>query len=51
MARDKDPDWEEFAINNADLFTWQTGILSRYYEELTLKSELARAVFVLPDKR
>jgi hypothetical protein len=26
------------------------GILNRYYRETTLKSELARTVFVFPDK-
>jgi len=43
-------DWEEFARENPDLLTWKDGILSRYYREATLKSDLARKVFVLPDK-
>jgi hypothetical protein len=44
------PGWEEFARNNADLLTWKTGILNRYYHEETLKSDLARAIFVWPDR-
>jgi hypothetical protein len=50
MARCEGADWEEFACHNADLLTWKDGILSRYYEEATLKSDLARAVFLFPDK-
>jgi hypothetical protein len=44
-------EWEEFARQNPDLLIWKGGILSRYYQESTLKSELARTVFVPPDKR
>jgi hypothetical protein len=43
-------DWEEFSRQNPDLLVWKDGILSRYYREATLKSDLARNVFVLPDK-
>ena len=43
-------DWEEFARRNPDLFVWQGGILGRYYHEATLQSDLARAVFLFPDK-
>jgi hypothetical protein len=50
MVRCEDVDWEEFARHNEDLLTWKDGILSRYYREETLKSDLARKVFVLPDK-
>jgi hypothetical protein len=42
--------WEAFAAANPDLFTWKNGILYRYYTEATLQSELARHVFVFPDK-
>lgn len=42
--------WEEFAAVNGDLLNWKTKILSRYYTEETLQSELARKVFVFPDK-
>ena len=51
MARGKDAAWEQFALDNADLFAWESGILKRCYEESTLKSELARSTFLLPDKR
>jgi hypothetical protein len=42
--------WDEFSLQNADLLIWKDGILSRYYREDTLRSDLARSVFVLPDK-
>jgi hypothetical protein len=42
--------WEEFSRQNPDLLCWKDGILGRYYREATLKSELARRVFVLPDR-
>jgi hypothetical protein len=42
--------WQEFAAANADLFDWQNSILKSLYQEETLRSELARRVFVLPDK-
>lgn len=41
--------WEEFARNNPDLLTWKGGILSRFYREETLASDLAKEIFVLPD--
>jgi hypothetical protein len=50
MARFPSRVWEEFARQNPDLLTWKDGILGRYYREGTLQSELARTVFVLPDK-
>jgi hypothetical protein len=50
MARSEVTNWEEFASQNSDLLTWKDGILSRCYEEATLKSDLARKVFVLPDR-
>jgi hypothetical protein len=42
--------WAEFAATNRDLFDGNDGILKKYYREETLKSELARSVFVFPDK-
>ena len=51
MARGAGAEWEEFAQQNPDLLIWKDGILSRYYHEATLKSDLARTVFLLPDKR
>jgi len=50
MASFDGADWAEFAHQNPDLLTWKDGVLSRYYREATLKSDLARKVFVLPDK-
>jgi len=50
MARFPTLDWDEFSRRNSDLLTWKDGILTHYYEEATLKSDLARMVFVFPDK-
>jgi hypothetical protein len=50
MARLESGEWQAFAAQNSDLFTWKDGKLSRYYCESTLKSDLARSVFILPDK-
>jgi hypothetical protein len=50
MARSSAPDWEQFARKNADLLIWKDGILTRYYHPATLQSELARRVFLFPDK-
>lgn len=50
MARDGATDWEEFARLNPDLLTWRDGILSRYYRDATLHSDLARDIFVFPDR-
>lgn len=50
MASCEAANWEEFACQNSDLLQWKDGILGCYYREATLKSDLARNVFVLPDK-
>jgi hypothetical protein len=51
MARGAATDWDEFARHNPDLFaSWKDGILARYYHQATLRSDLARAVFLFPDK-
>ena len=50
IARTGAPDWEQFALRNPDLLAWKDGILGRYYHRQTLDSDLARAVFVFPDK-
>ena len=50
MARCAGAGWDEFAEGNPDLLVWKGGILGRYYQDATLQSELARAVFVFPDK-
>jgi len=50
MARAASSGWDEFAKQNPDLFDWKPGILARYYRDSTLNSDLARTVFVFPDK-
>jgi hypothetical protein len=50
MARGETVTWEEFARENPDLLIWKGGILNFYYRDATLKSDMARKVFVLPDK-
>jgi hypothetical protein len=51
MARaGRKQNWEEFARNNPDLLTWKGGILSRFYSDKTLASDLAKEIFVFPDK-
>lgn len=50
MARSGVNDWEEFAEANPDLLIWKGGVLDRYYQGSTLQSELARRVFLFPDK-
>jgi hypothetical protein len=42
--------WDEFARRNPDLFISKDGILTRYYKQSTLQSDLARSVFLFPDK-
>jgi hypothetical protein len=39
-----------FAARNPDLFAWHPSILESYYRPETLGSDLARRVFVLPDR-
>jgi hypothetical protein len=50
MARAEGTGWEEFARQNPDLLVWKDGILSRYYSDCTLKSDLARKVFLFPEQ-
>jgi hypothetical protein len=42
--------WEGFVAANPDLFDWRNSILKLYYREETLKSDLARKAFLLPDR-
>ena len=42
--------WEQFASDNPDLLTWKDSVLKRYYTDKTLQSDLAKRVFVFPDK-
>ena len=48
IARSASADWETFAVANGDLF--EKTFLERYYKPETLKSDLARRVFVMPDR-
>lgn len=50
MARSALHDWDEFSRLNPDLLVWKSGILTHYYREATLKSDLARTVFLFPDR-
>jgi hypothetical protein len=42
--------WEDFCRDNPDVLTWRPSILDRYYRPETLGSDLARRVFILPDR-
>lgn len=42
--------WEDFRNVNSDLLDWKNSILKTYYSEETLRSELARKIFVFPDR-
>lgn len=50
IGRNPAASWQEFESANGDLFTWQPSVLERYYQPETLTSDLARAVFLLPDR-
>ncbi|MBS1788151.1 MAG: hypothetical protein JST85_10535 [Acidobacteria bacterium] len=51
MANPKEAkSWETFAEANGDLLTWDPNILKKYYREETLQSDLAKRVFLFPDK-
>ncbi len=47
---DEKLNWSKFAEVNQDLLSWENNILNNYYQENTLKSDLARKVFIFPDK-
>ena len=42
--------WENFAQANPDLLILKDGILKKYYADETLQSDLAKRVFIFPDK-
>jgi hypothetical protein len=50
IARSTISEWADFSRLNPDLLVWKDGILSRYYQTSTLKSDLARTVFLWPDR-
>jgi hypothetical protein len=50
MERDGAPgDWPSFCAVNEDLLARNPSILERYYRPQTLRSEMARRIFVMPD--
>ena len=42
--------WAEFSVSNADLLQWENNVLTKYYFPETLSSELAKRVFLFPDR-
>jgi hypothetical protein len=50
MTRGREDDWEQFAQHNPDLMNWEDNVLKEYYRSETLSSDLARRVFLFPDK-
>jgi len=42
--------WAEFSADNQDLLDWNDNVLKKYYRDETLKSDLARSTFLLPDR-
>lgn len=50
IARGPSDTWDRFAAANPDLLTWKPSLLNRYYRPETLRSDLARQVFVMPDR-
>jgi hypothetical protein len=51
IARSNSPQtWAEFSETNADLLRWNDNVLKKYYRPETLASELAKKVFLFPDK-
>ncbi len=50
IARNASPQsWDKFAAANPDLLQWNDNILKKYYRPQTLKSDLAKRVFLFPD--
>jgi hypothetical protein len=50
QARSGAETWVQFANANPDLLCWKPSILERYYSREVLQSDLAKKVFVLPDR-
>jgi hypothetical protein len=42
--------WAEFVAANPDLFEWKDNLLKSYYQDETLRSDVARRMFILPDR-
>jgi hypothetical protein len=43
--------WEEFSESNPDLLQWKGGVLTSLYPQETLDSDLARQIFILPNRQ
>jgi hypothetical protein len=43
-------DWTTFHQHNPDLFVYPSPLLAQLYHQDTLSSDLARQIFVLPDR-
>jgi hypothetical protein len=50
IAREPGDTWDRFAAANQDLLTWKPSLLDRYYAPGTLKTDLARRTFIMPDR-
>jgi hypothetical protein len=50
QARTNARNWEDFSAAHPDLLVWKPSILERYYSREVLKSDLAKKVFVFPDR-
>jgi hypothetical protein len=42
--------WAQFSEANPDLLLWKGGVLTMLYRPETIRSELARNIFILPDR-
>ena len=50
QARSDANTWEAFEAAHPDLLVWKPSILNRYYSKELLSSDLAKGVFVFPDR-
>ena len=46
----REASWDVFAARNADLTTGGLAFLNTYYRPETLSSDLARKIFLMPDR-
>ena len=51
VTRGRGATWDDFAEANPDLLVWPSSILTRFYSQALLDSDLARRHFVWPDWR
>lgn len=50
LSTSRELDWTGFASAHPDLLAWKPSVLDRLYHAETLASELARRVFLMPDR-